>query len=96
MGNNINIVLLVTACILQSFLAASAAQNLRNCSFPAVYAFGDSLTDNGNSIAAFPDQFAHAELDPNGVLFPGHAADRYTDGKLLIDFLGEYAHEYVH
>jgi hypothetical protein len=84
--------LLVTVCIVQSaFHVASAAQDLPECKFPAVYAFGDSLTDTGNSIAAFPDQFANAELDPHGVLFPGHAADRYTDGKLLIDFLGTYA-----
>ena len=74
----------VVLCILQ----LAAAVSLPNCSYPAVYAFGDSLTDTGNSIAAFPNQFANAELDPNGILFPQHAADRYTDGKLLLDFLG--------
>ncbi|KAG0564188.1 hypothetical protein KC19_8G090500 [Ceratodon purpureus] len=69
-------------CVLQ---VASAA--LPNCSYPGVFAFGDSLSDTGNSIAAFPEKFANAELDPNGILFPTHAADRYTDGKLLLDFL---------
>lgn len=63
---------------------------LPNCSYPAVYAFGDSLSDTGNSIAAFPEQFANAELNPNGLQFPMHAADRYTDGKLLLDFLGMF------
>lgn len=68
------------------FQVASAA--LPNCSYPGVFAFGDSLTDTGNSIAAFPEKFANAELNPNGILFPTHAADRFTDGKLLVDFLG--------
>lgn len=66
---------------------AAAGEARPDCSFPAVYAFGDSLSDTGNSIAAFPDQFANAELDPQGLEFPMHAADRYTDGKLLLDFL---------
>lgn len=65
------------------------AKALPNCSYPAVYSFGDSLTDTGNSIAAFPDQFAQVELDPYGVEFPMHAADRYSDGKLPIDYLGD-------
>ncbi|XP_073385026.1 GDSL esterase/lipase At4g01130-like [Physcomitrium patens] len=63
------------------------AKALPNCSYPAVYSFGDSLTDTGNSIAAFPDQFAQVELDPYGFEFPMHAADRYSDGKLPIDYL---------
>jgi hypothetical protein len=52
-----------------------------------VYAFGDGLTDVGNAIAAFPEIFANAELDPNGVEFPMHPADRFCDGKLTVDFL---------
>lgn len=81
----------VVLCALQScFQLTSAQESLPNCSYPAVYSFGDSLTDTGNSIAAFPEKFANAELDPNGLLFPMHAADRYTDGKLLVDFLGTW------
>jgi hypothetical protein len=62
---------------------------LPNCSYPSVYAFGDSMTDTGNGIAGFPDEFISSESDPNGILFPQHAADRYCDGRLLIDFLGK-------
>jgi alpha-L-fucosidase len=71
----------------------SSVVALKNCSRPAIYAFGDSLTDVGNSIAAFPDQFYEEELDPElgayGVEFPMHGADRWSDGKLLVDFLGK-------
>jgi hypothetical protein len=63
-------------------------QSLPDCFYPALYAFGDSLTDVGNAIAAFPDQFKHAEIAPNGFQFPMHAADRLCDGKLLVDFMG--------
>ena len=45
-----------------------------NCSFSAVYSFGDSLTDNGNAIAALPEQFIDSEENLNGVNFPHHAA----------------------
>ncbi|KAG0631128.1 hypothetical protein M758_1G229400 [Ceratodon purpureus] len=77
---------LVVLCFVSQVTKAQAA-TLPNCSYPGVFSFGDSLSDVGNSIAAFPEQFAHAELDPNGHIFPQHAADRFTDGKLLVDFL---------
>lgn len=71
------------------FLELSAAQ-LQNCSYSAVYSFGDSLTDNGNAIAALPEQFIDSEENPNGVNFPHHAADRYCDGRLLVDYIGKF------
>uniref|UniRef100_A0A7I4BN57 GDSL esterase/lipase n=1 Tax=Physcomitrium patens TaxID=3218 RepID=A0A7I4BN57_PHYPA len=74
-------------CILHCVRLSAAQDLLPNCSYPAVYAFGDGLTDVGNAIAAFPEKFAHAELDPNGIEFPMHPADRFCDGKLLVDFL---------
>lgn len=66
------------------------AAELKNCSFSAVYSFGDSLTDNGNAIAALPEQFIDSEENPNGVNFPHHAADRYCDGRLLVDYIGRF------
>ena len=77
------------ALLLINLVQLSVGQDaLPNCSFPAVYAFGDSLTDVGNAIAAYPEKFGHSEKDPFGVEFPTHPADRFTDGKLFIDFLG--------
>ncbi len=75
-------------CAVFQVTVAQNSSSLPLCSYPAIFAFGDSLSDTGNSIAAFPEQFANAELDPNGQAFPMHAADRFTDGKLLLDFLG--------
>ncbi|XP_024359742.1 GDSL esterase/lipase At4g01130 isoform X2 [Physcomitrium patens] len=64
-----------------------AKAELKNCTCSAVYSFGDSLTDNGNGIATFPDQFIDSETNPNGFNFPHHAADRYCDGRLLVDYV---------
>jgi len=75
------------ALLLLSCWFAVAQADLPLCAYPGIFAFGDSLSDTGNGIAAFPELFANAELDPNGQEFPMHAADRYTDGKLLLDFL---------
>lgn len=88
------VVVVSTVCLLQHHDVIAA--KLPNCSFPAIYSFGDSLTDVGNGIAVFPDQFAHSELDPYGVSFPLHAADRFSDGHLLVDFFGESSHDGVH
>jgi hypothetical protein len=75
------------ALLLCTLHLVSAQTALPNCSYPAVYGFGDSLTDVGNAIAAFPEKFQHCEEDPYGVTFPMHAADRFTDGKMFVDFL---------
>ena len=64
--------------------------NVTSCKFPAVYGFGDFVVDVGNAIAAFPSQFAYAEVNPNGIFWPAHSADRMCDGKLLIDFVCKY------
>lgn len=63
------------------------SRSLKTCEYPAVYGFGDSLVDVGNSIAALPHQFAGAEVDPNGAYWPLRAADRLSDGKLFVDFV---------
>jgi len=72
-----------------SFHGLLLAADLPNCSFPAVYTFGDSLSDNGNANAAFPEQFMDAANWPNGVLAPRYPAGRYCDGWLLTDYIGE-------
>lgn len=72
-----------------SFYGLLLADDLPNCSFPAVYTFGDSLSDNGNANAAFPEQFQDAVAWPNGVLAPRYPSGRYCDGWLLTDYIGD-------
>ncbi|KAG0463946.1 hypothetical protein HPP92_020015 [Vanilla planifolia] len=55
-----------------------------NCSFPAIFNFGDSNSDTGGFWAAFPFQRA-----PFGMTFFHKPAGRASDGRLVIDFLAQ-------
>ncbi|MBA0682530.1 hypothetical protein Goari_024242 [Gossypium aridum] len=54
------------------------------CRFPAIFNFGDSNSDTGGLSAAFGQA-----PPPNGFSYFGAPAGRYTDGRLLIDFIAE-------
>ncbi|KAL3682643.1 hypothetical protein R1sor_000665 [Riccia sorocarpa] len=56
--------------------------------FPALFNFGDSTSDSGGIHATFPQQIP-AEFPPYGDTFPGKPSGKYSDGRLLIDFLSE-------
>lgn len=56
---------------------------LENCKFPAVFNFGDSNSDTGGYAAAFSQPSW-----PYGRTFFGMPANRFSDGRLVIDFIG--------
>ncbi|GKV23019.1 hypothetical protein SLEP1_g32808 [Rubroshorea leprosula] len=53
------------------------------CDFPAIYNFGDSNSDTGSVSAAFDRLHS-----PFGETFFGRPSGRYSDGRLIIDFIG--------
>jgi hypothetical protein len=55
----------------------------KKCSYPAIFNFGDSNSDTGGLSAAFGQV-----PPPNGITFFHTPAGRYSDGRLIIDFLG--------
>lgn len=57
-----------------------------SCRFPAIYNFGDSNSDTGAISAAI-----EVVPPPNGESFFGHSSGRFSDGRLIIDFIGEVA-----
>nr|DAD34358.1 TPA_asm: hypothetical protein HUJ06_004998 [Nelumbo nucifera] len=59
--------------------------------FTKIYAFGDSFTDTGNTRSAStgPTSFDHVSQLPYGITFFHHPTNRYSDGRLVIDFLAE-------
>lgn len=65
-----------------SMLPASAA----SLSFPAIYSFGDSLTDTGNSFA-----FTKPPFFPQDVGFPPepYFEGRFSNGKVWVEYLAE-------
>ncbi|KAL8142438.1 hypothetical protein V2J09_015470 [Rumex salicifolius] len=72
------------------FLLALAAQHWRTstasaqCDFPAIFNFGDSNSDTGGLSAAFGQV-----PPPYGQTFFHSPAGRYSDGRLVIDFIAE-------
>lgn len=61
----------------------SLSISVRSCSFPAMFNFGDSNSDTGGLSAAF----GQAPY-PNGETYFRTPSGRYSDGRLLIDFIG--------
>lgn len=71
---------------LQLLLTSSPALVYGSC-IPAIYNFGDSTSDTGNLAATFPG-FTQGEHAPYGETYFGRPVGRYSDGRLLIDFIG--------
>ncbi|KAJ4950473.1 hypothetical protein NE237_027305 [Protea cynaroides] len=65
-------------------LILNPALALTNCSFPAIYSFGDSNIDTGAASAAFS-----RVTPPNGETFFHKPVGRPSDGRLTIDFIAE-------
>lgn len=58
--------------------------------FNKIYAFGDSFTDTGNTRSmSGPTGFGHVSSPPYGSTFFHHPTNRYSDGRLVIDFVAE-------
>ncbi|XP_057749952.1 GDSL esterase/lipase At3g26430-like isoform X1 [Arachis stenosperma] len=56
----------------------------RECSFPAIFNLGDSNSDTGGLTAAFGPA-----PPPNGITFFHSPAGRFSDGRLIIDFIAQ-------
>lgn len=54
------------------------------CHFPPIYNFGDSNSDTGGRSAAFT-----RVPPPYGMTFFGKPSGRFSDGRLIIDFMGK-------
>ncbi|KAL8056571.1 hypothetical protein ABFX02_04G127200 [Erythranthe guttata] len=58
--------------------------------FKKIYAFGDSYTDTGNTkTSTGPTAFNHVSNPPYGVTFFHRPTNRYSDGRIVVDFVAE-------
>ncbi|KAF8021553.1 hypothetical protein BT93_G1870 [Corymbia citriodora subsp. variegata] len=70
--------------------SAAGAGAPRPRPFKKIYAFGDSFTDTGNTgSTSGPSGFAHVSNPPYGVTFFHRPTNRYSDGRLVIDFVAQ-------
>lgn len=56
--------------------------------FPAIFVFGDSLSDSGNNNKLVT--VAKANYYPNGIDFPDGPTGRFCNGFTTIDHIGTY------
>ena len=76
-----------------SLCVASTAPSRRGTNSPPfkkIYAFGDSYTDTGNTESSTgPNGFTYVSNLPYGSTFFHHPTNRYSDGRLVIDFVAQ-------
>ena len=75
-------------CLCMLLLCAATlnpAFALKNCTFPAIFNFGDSNSDTGGLSASF-----RSLKPPYGETYFHKPAGRESDGRLIIDFMGMY------
>ncbi|KAL9248959.1 GDSL esterase/lipase-like protein [Drosera capensis] len=79
-----NLVPLLLLIFITQCTAKRAASPTEPCKFPAIFNFGDSNSDTGGFSAAFGQA-----APPAGETFFGRPAGRYSDGRLIIDFIAQ-------
>lgn len=74
---------LMNTMLLLFILIWSVGLSNGECEFKAIFNFGDSNSDTGGFFSAFP-----AEGPPFGMTYFKKPVGRASDGRLVIDFLG--------
>ncbi|PIA63298.1 hypothetical protein AQUCO_00200963v1 [Aquilegia coerulea] len=82
MARNYSMVLLFICIFLHLILV-----NCQSSLAPALYVFGDSLSESGNN--NFLPTDAKANYTPYGMDVPSGATGRFTNGKTIIDFIAQ-------
>ncbi|KAI3473550.1 hypothetical protein Pfo_031208 [Paulownia fortunei] len=85
MEAHLSILLLISAAC---FIALSSIEATAKPQFTAMFIFGDSMSDPGNNIY-FVQSAAKANYLPYGIDFDRGPTGRFSNGKILVDFLGE-------
>ncbi|CAL4920079.1 unnamed protein product [Urochloa decumbens] len=81
---------LLLAIVAAVAAAAAAPASGAPPAFRRVYAFGDSFTDTGNTRSTTgPYSFGYVSSPPYGATFFHRSTNRYSDGRLVVDFLAE-------
>ncbi|KAH7528288.1 hypothetical protein FEM48_Zijuj05G0056700 [Ziziphus jujuba var. spinosa] len=91
-SSQISLITTITAFFILSTLcsASPTTTKLQPHPFKRIYAFGDSFTDTGNTKSVNgPSGFGHVSNPPYGSTFFHHPTNRYSDGRLVIDFVAQ-------
>ncbi|MBA0834873.1 hypothetical protein Goarm_007194 [Gossypium armourianum] len=81
-------IIFLASSLLPSYSAITETDQRRP--FKKIYAFGDSFTDTGNTESLTgTNGFVHVSNPPYGTTFFHHPTNRYSDGRLVIDFVAQ-------
>jgi len=81
---------LLVAVVALLHAAAAAGNGGPLTRYDRVFSFGDSLTDTGNALHLSATAGGPASRPPYGETFLRRPTGRASDGRLVIDFLGEH------
>lgn len=59
--------------------------------YSSIFSFGDSLADTGNILASDGDSAGAVSRLPYGETYFHRPTGRYSDGRLIIDFIGQWS-----
>ncbi|KAI5074262.1 hypothetical protein GOP47_0010223 [Adiantum capillus-veneris] len=75
--------------LLISISSAACASSILG-TYPAIFVFGDSLSDTGNGVLSGSSSALRTTQFPYGETFPGFPAWRYSDGRVQVDLLASH------
>ena len=78
------------ALSLSTTASSSPAPANRSSCYKRLFSFGDSLTDTGNYIIHYSNASGPVLELPYGETFFGRPSGRWSDGRLVVDFIGEF------
>ncbi|KAI0491702.1 hypothetical protein KFK09_025962 [Dendrobium nobile] len=78
---------ILPSLLLLSSSFSSRPTNHGSC-YTSIFSFGDSITDTGNLLLSNGDNCLSGRL-PYGETFFGRPTGRFSDGRLIIDFIAE-------
>ena len=80
---------MLRAAVLILFLLSGVARHGCSQSYNAIYSFGDSISDTGNLCVGGCPSWLTTGQPPYGETFFGRPSGRASDGRIMIDFIGE-------
>lgn len=86
------VVLLVVVAFLM-MMTLDVGAGATTTSVPPLYVFGDSTVDTGNNNYINTTEDFRSNFPPYGQDFFGKPTGRFSNGRVIVDFIGELSHE---